>query len=113
MNNYREQQDAPQQENSSVKKKPKATAGKFLQRLLSGDFLAKDGLVQHTPFIAFLVVLFLLNIGLVYHFENTARERVKLQNELNEMHLTFLMVILIIIFVKLFSLSLSLKYQLF
>ena len=37
------------------------------------------------PFIAFLVALFLINIGMVYYFENTAREKVKLQNELNEM----------------------------
>jgi hypothetical protein len=42
-------------------------------------------MVKHMPFIAFLVLLFLMNIGLVYYFENTAREKVKLQNELNEM----------------------------
>jgi Tfp pilus assembly protein PilO len=53
--------------------------------VLSGEFLVREGMIKHMPFIAFLVVLFLLNIGLVYFFENTAREKVRLQNELNEL----------------------------
>ncbi len=56
-----------------------------MQRVLNGDFLVKEGLVQHMPFIAFLVLLFILNIGLIYYFENNQREKYKLQTQLNEL----------------------------
>ena len=85
MNTYRPEPDSSKEDMPAAKKKKKAGAGKYLQRVLNGDFLVRDGLVKHMPFIAFLVALFLINIGLVYYFENTAREKVKLQNELNEM----------------------------
>ncbi len=85
MNKYKSSDNAEAENVSESPKRKKLAAGKMLQRILSGDFLAKDGMVKHMPYIAFLVVLFLLNIGLVYYFENTAREKVKLQNELNEM----------------------------
>jgi len=86
MNFYKEEPKSVEESAQPVKKKSTlAGKGKFIQRILSGDFLAKEGLVQHMPFIAFLVALFLLNIGLVYYFENTAREKVRMQNELNEM----------------------------
>jgi Bacteriodetes cell division protein (FtsL-like) len=76
--------EQPAEEAPKVRKK-KAGAGKHFQRILNGDFLVKEGLVQHMPFIGFLVVLFLLNIGLVYYFENSAREKVRLQSRLNEL----------------------------
>jgi hypothetical protein len=85
MNSYKEEPKAGEGSVPTPKKKGGlAGKGKFIQRILSGDFLAKEGLVQHMPFIAFLVLLFLFNIGLVYYFENTAREKVRMQNELNE-----------------------------
>ena len=84
MNNYTSNNSEEENATPQAKRK-KPVAGKMLQRVLSGEFLAKDGMVKHMPFIAFLVLLFLMNIGLVYYFENTAREKVKLQNELNEM----------------------------
>jgi hypothetical protein len=63
----------------------KAGRGNILRKILSGDFLIGDGLIKHLSFVLFLVFLFIANIGLVYYFENTAREKVKLQNELNEL----------------------------
>ncbi len=65
--------------------KKKAGRGNIIQKVLSGDFLVRDGLIKHLPFVLFLVFLFISNIALVYHFENTAREKIKLQNELNEL----------------------------
>jgi hypothetical protein len=84
MNTYRTESE-PVQSGSSERPKKKGHAGKHIQRVLSGEFLVREGMIKHMPFIAFLVVLFLLNIGLVYFFENTAREKVRLQNELNEL----------------------------
>lgn len=65
--------------------KKKSASGNILQKILSGDFLVRDGLIKHLSFVLFLVGLFIANIALVYYFENTAREKVKLQNELNEL----------------------------
>jgi hypothetical protein len=84
MNTYKEEPEMDQRD-PAPKPKRKGQAGKLIQRILSGEFLVRDGMIKHMPFIAFLVVLFLLNIGLVYYFENTAREKVRLQNELNEL----------------------------
>lgn len=84
MNNFKAESSIPENSEPKTSRK-KPGAGKFLQRTLSGDFLAKESLVQRMPFISFLAFLFILNIGLVYYFENTAREKVKLQSELNEM----------------------------
>jgi len=67
------------------KPKKKSGGGNIFQRVLSGEFLVRDGLVKHLSFLIFLVALFIANIALVYYFENTAREKVKLQNELNEL----------------------------
>jgi hypothetical protein len=76
-------QNTPEQPMPSKKKKK--SAGRYMQRVLNGDFLVKEGLVQHMPFIAFLVLLFILNIGLIYYFENNQREKYKLQTQLNEL----------------------------
>ncbi|MFM7725552.1 MAG: FtsL-like putative cell division protein [Flavobacteriales bacterium] len=65
--------------------KKKSGKGNVFQKILGGEFLAGEGLVKHLSFVLFLVFLFIANIGLVYYFENTAREKVKLQNELNEL----------------------------
>jgi hypothetical protein len=61
----------------------------WLTQILSGDFLANDGLVKHLPFIAFIVFLFVLNIGLMYSFEHTKREEIRLQHELNELRSSY------------------------
>ena len=60
-----------------------------MTQILSGDFLANDGLVKHLPFIAFIVFLFVLNIGLMYSFEHTKREEIRLQHELNELRSSY------------------------
>jgi hypothetical protein len=75
---------APENATPTTPKK-KTGRGNILQKILSGDFLVRDGLIKHLSFVLFLVGLFIANIGLVYYFENTAREKIKLQNQLNEL----------------------------
>lgn len=67
----------------------KSNKKNWLTRVLSGDFLANEGLVKHLPFIAFIVFLFVLNIGLMYSFEHTKREEIRLQHELNELRSSY------------------------
>jgi hypothetical protein len=70
--------------------KPSKTKKKnWFTKVLSGDFLANEGLVKHIPFIAFIVFLFVLNIGLMYSFERTKREEIRLQHELNELRSSY------------------------
>lgn len=57
----------------------------MLRRLLSGEFLVRDGLINHLPFIAFLAGLFLLHISLMYYFESIQHRMSKQRRELNEM----------------------------
>mgnify|MGYP003853786405 CR=1 FL=1 len=56
------------------------TGAPKLSHVVVGEVLVRDGLVKHLSFVIFLVALFIANIALVYYFENTAREKVKLQN---------------------------------
>ncbi len=77
-------ENTPEQTAATPKRKKKG-AGRYMHKVLNGEFLVKEGLVQHMPFISFLVLLFILNIGLVYYFENTQREKYKLQSRLNEL----------------------------
>jgi hypothetical protein len=78
---------APEATEHATPQTPKKKTGKgnIFQKILSGDFLVRDGLIKHLSFVLFLVGLFIANIALVYYFENTAREKVKLQNQLNEL----------------------------
>jgi len=56
-----------------------------IQGMFSGEFLAREGMTSRLPFIGFLAVLLMLHIALMYSFENSAREKNKLQSELNEL----------------------------
>ncbi|MBX7050544.1 MAG: hypothetical protein K1X54_00770 [Flavobacteriales bacterium] len=85
MNEFKKPDQTGQPGITAKTARKKQGAGKYIQRVLSGEFLARDGMVKHMPFIAFLVALFLINIGLVYYFENTQRKKARLQKELNEL----------------------------
>jgi hypothetical protein len=56
-----------------------------IQGLFGGEFLARESMVSRLPFIGFLAVLLMAHIALMYSFENSAREKNKLQSELNEL----------------------------
>lgn len=90
MNTYREEEvpATPPSGNVNAKKKG-GSISRSVSRLLNGEFLTKDGLINHLPFIGFLVGLFLLHIALMYFFENTQREIVRKQSELNELRSEF------------------------
>jgi len=57
---------------------------RVLQKILNGDFLAREGLINHLPFISFLAALFLAHIALMYYFEQTQVDISRKQQELNE-----------------------------
>lgn len=60
MNNYREPEQTPS-EPESTPARPAAKSKKFarrIQKVLNGEFLTNEGLINHSPFIGFLVGLF-------------------------------------------------------
>ena len=57
---------------------------KSFRTVLSGEFLTREGLINHLPFIGFIAILFIINIALMYYFENTHRDIVRQQNRLKE-----------------------------
>lgn len=81
MGNRIRQKEAPKKE-----KKTNKVFSKTLQALLSGEFLTKQGVIKHFPFIAFLFTLFAFQIAWQYEFENTERAIIKTQKELEELH---------------------------
>jgi Bacteriodetes cell division protein (FtsL-like) len=55
-----------------------------INRLLNGEFLAREGLVKHFNFIAFLVGLLILHISLIYYYENTEREIGRVRRDMDD-----------------------------
>ncbi len=83
MNTFREE-SRPAEDKARKKKK-----GRILQKVLNGEFLAREGLVNHLPFISFLAALFLAHIALMYYFEQTQVEISRKQKELNEIRSSY------------------------
>lgn len=65
--------------------KKKNYFAKALNALLNGEFLTKEGVIKHLPFLFFLTLLFVLNISWIYYSENTIRELSKTKKELEEL----------------------------
>lgn len=70
-------------ETESPKKRKGISAG--INSLLSGEFLTREGVTNHLPFLLFLALLFVLNISWVYYSENTFRDLQKARRELEEL----------------------------
>ena len=66
--------------------KPKKKSGfsKFLNALLNGDFLTREGFIKQFPFIFFLTALFVGYIAMGYFYENTLREYARTKTELDQ-----------------------------
>lgn len=47
---------------------------KSVRTVLSGEFLTRESLINHLPFITFLAILFFIHIALMYFFESTHRQ---------------------------------------
>lgn len=62
---------------------------RLIQRVLNGDFLAREGMINHLPFIVYLAVLFLLHISLMYYFEHTQTALAGKNKELNEIRSSY------------------------
>lgn len=55
-------------------------------RLLSGEFLTREEVVVHIPFLLYVCGFFLITIALGYSFDNTEREKIKVRETLKELN---------------------------
>lgn len=53
--------------------------------LLNGTFLVKDRVLQHMPFVLFLVLMAVIYITYGYHAENTVKKMYRLEAEVKDM----------------------------
>lgn len=58
---------------------------RLVNQVLSGEFLTREGVVSHLPFLLYLTLFFLLSIYIGYTFDNTEREKVRVKRELEEL----------------------------
>jgi len=70
--------------NTAPKKKKKSNTS--LVKILSGDFLSEQTLVNNLPFVGFVGFLLVVLIGWGYYTESITKEEVKLEKELGELN---------------------------
>lgn len=81
-------QFAPPAEEQATEPKPRR-ARKFsraVTSVLSGEFLTREEVVSHIPFLLFVCGFFIVSIAVGYSFDNTEREKVTLRRQLNELN---------------------------
>lgn len=72
-------------EHKEEEKAPKkGWVSKTLNALLNGEFLTRQGVIKHMPFMLFLCALFVIYISMGYSFEQTEREKVRVKKLLEE-----------------------------
>lgn len=59
--------------------------GRTIKGVMSGEILGSEALIQHLPFVGFLVLLSLIYIGIGYSAEDSVRQINRDKSELKEM----------------------------
>lgn len=70
-------------EEKNIKKERK---GLTLREILAGEFLTRDTLVRQVPFLFFLVLLFFIQISMIYYFESIQIDMKRTQETLNDLN---------------------------
>lgn len=72
-------------ENTKKSTKKLSGLGRALRGVMSGEVLGSEALIQHLPFLGFLVLLSLIYIGIGYYAEDSVRQINRDKSELKEM----------------------------
>ena len=70
-------------------KQKKNAIGPVIRDLLSGEFLTKEGVTRHIPYLLFISALFVVYIAMGYQFERIEREKMKKKERLEELSAEF------------------------
>lgn len=87
MNRYFDD-STPEQESQESTEKPrrKRRLSRAVTRLLNGEFLTREEVIDHIPFLLYVCGFFLITIALGYSFDNTEREKIKVREALKELN---------------------------
>ena len=64
----------------------KKKSKRAFSKLINGDFLSRDEMINNIPFISFLGLLLVVLIGWGYYTETVGKREVKLERELGELN---------------------------
>ena len=70
-------------------KQKKNAIGPVIRDLLSGEFLTKEGVTRHIPYLLFISALFVVYIAMGYQFERIEREKMKKKERIEELSAEF------------------------
>ncbi|NQV02703.1 MAG: hypothetical protein HQ542_08665 [Bacteroidia bacterium] len=77
-----------QEEARPVKKRKRIS--KPIQRVLDGDFLSREGVVNNLPYLAFLAIIAIIYIANTYYAEKTFKEIEVTKIELKELRYQYI-----------------------
>ena len=66
-------------------RRTKNSIAPVVRDILSGEFLTKEGVTRHIPYLLFISVLFIAYIAMGYQFERLEREKLKTKRQLEEL----------------------------
>ncbi|WP_306640343.1 FtsL-like putative cell division protein [Sanyastnella coralliicola] len=75
----------PNEEQQAPAKKSRGRFSRLVTNVLSGEFLTKESVTAHLPFVLYVCAFFLLSIYIGYVFENTEREKIRVERQLQEL----------------------------
>ena len=78
----RRKQRSPQER---AARRTQNSIGPIVRDILSGEFLTREGVTRHIPYLIFVSVLFIAYIAMGYQFERLEREKLKTKRQLEEL----------------------------
>lgn len=72
-----------------AEKRRKNSIGVVIRDLLSGEFLTREGVTKHIPYLLFISFLFVAYIAMGYQFERLERQKLETKEELEELNAAF------------------------
>jgi hypothetical protein len=84
MNRLTEEHIAPEAAPAETAPKKSAKLSRVVKRVLNGEFLTREEVLNHMPFVLYVCGFFLLSIAIGYNFDNTERKKQKANERLRE-----------------------------
>jgi len=84
MNRLTDEHIAPEAATVEAAPKKSAKLSRAVKRVLNGEFLTREEVLNHMPFVLYVCGFFLLSIAIGYNFDNTERKKQKANERLRE-----------------------------
>jgi hypothetical protein len=84
MNRLTDEHIAPEAAPAEAAPKKSAKLSRAVKRVLNGEFLTREEVLNHMPFVLYVCGFFLLSIAIGYNFDNTERKKQKANERLRE-----------------------------